>query len=414
MVKSCLLFAILNFMLAMHASAQQVFCAKIPGYTGYAIPSQEGVVFDELVGCTKWSNPDIAVQYHMQINGYGDLGIRLMLSNDGDAPATVSVRFGDITKELKVPPTGGVTKYVLVDAGLFLADYPGFYTVRVKPLTKTGEYYPGIMNVQMYATFADKISFATVPDRNASAVNLTYLTPKEHVRAMSVNASVPNRYDYQGTRVVVVGNELMRVGMANESIGKYIFFTWKNVKGYKKPEFKYSQFQRYQIDSSRIHQTRLMIPYNWSPDQQLSLSLIHHKDSCTKSESWEARVYNEKKKEWHTLGLIAVDESFSPVRDWYSAISNPEASSGYLERKALFSNPIVVLQSGIRKRINQARFGHDTKGKRERCDYGAGSDADTFWLSTGGFSFPQASYGKVYEVKASSGKKYEDRLTASF
>ncbi|MBK9024352.1 MAG: hypothetical protein IPL69_10365 [Saprospiraceae bacterium] len=140
-------------------SAQQVFVVKIPGYTGYAIPSQKGIEFDDLVGCTEWTNENITLQYNVRIEAKGDLGIRLMLSNDGNEPAFLSVKFGDRTRELKVPPTGGKAKFQMVDAGVFTADYPGFYSVWIKPISKSGLFYPGIMNVQMYAPFADKISF---------------------------------------------------------------------------------------------------------------------------------------------------------------------------------------------------------------------------------------------------------------
>ncbi len=403
MLRNFLLFLCLLFLLHFSVIGQQVFCAKIPGYTGYAIPNQKGIEFDDLLGCTQWTNDKIVVQYNMRIEAKGDLGIRLMLSNDGETPASISVKFGDKTRELKVPPSGGKAKFLMVDAGIFTADFPGFYSIWIKPISKSGVYFPGIMNVQMYAPFADKISFPTVAERNASTVNLTYMTgTTDMVEGMCVNTMVSNKYDYQGTRISAVANELFQVGLANEESGKYLYMTWKNIKGNKKPNLQYSQFKNYFIDSTNKKLSRIIVPYNWAPDQNISLSLFHKVDSCTKADTWEARVYNEKKKKWHTIAIINTGNTSTLVKDWYSAVANSDPNTGNVERKAIFSDPIVWLSSGKNKNITQARFGHDMKGKSERKDYGAGVETDVFWLSTGGFSHSQATFGKIYETKYKS------------
>ena len=398
-----------------YVSAQQVFVVKIPGYTGYAIPSQKGIEFDDLVGCTEWTNENITLQYNVRIEAKGDLGIRLMLSNDGNEPAFLSVKFGDRTRELKVPPTGGKAKFQMVDAGVFTADYPGFYSVWIKPISKSGLFYPGIMNVQMYAPFADKISFPSVAERNASTVNLTYISGQnEKINGMCVNTTVPNNYDYQGTRISAIANEVFKVGLANEESGKYLYVTWKNVKGYVKPTFQYSQFKNYSIDSSMEKMSRFIVPYNWAPDQVISLSLVHKVDSCTLAESWEARIYNEKKKKWNTIAVLSGGNTSGLVKDWYSAVANSDPNTGNVEHKEIFSNPVAWLSNGKKKKITQARFGHDMKGKVERKDYGAGVETDTFWLSTGGFSYSQATFGKIYETKSKVNSVIDERFSASF
>jgi|GEM_PF-1483515 hypothetical protein len=403
------------FLLSNTVYSQQVFCAKIPGYTGYAIPNESGIKFDEIMGCTEWSNEDITLQYNVRIESKGDMSIRLMLSNDGPTPAFLSLKFGDKVRELKVPPTGGNTKYTIVDAGVFTADYPGFYSIWIKPVSKTGTYYPGIMNVQLCTPFADKITFPTVPERNASTVNLTYLPmANEKIQSMYVSTNVPNSYDYQGTRVSAISNEVYRVGMANEVSGRYIYMSWKNIAGYSKPNFKFSQFKNFQIDSSNEKITRLIIPYNWSPDQPLSFSLIQTKDSCTQEYNWEARIYNERKKRWHTICIVNGGNTHQLVKNWYSAIINSDPNTGNVEHKALFSNPIAISSDGRKVKLSQARFGHDLKGKTERCDYGAGIENDSFWLSTGGFSFPQATYGRIYEIKSRTDSHLDDKMFASY
>lgn len=402
-------------LLSFSAHSQQVFCAKIPGYTGYAIPGQKGIQFDELMGCTEWTNPDLTLQYNVQIEAKGDMNIRLMLSNDGPSPAYLSFKLGDRTCELKVPPTGGNKKFTIVDAGVFTADYPGFYSIWIKPISKSGQYFPGIMNIQLCTPSADKIFFPTIPDRNASTVNLTYLNPvNESIQGMFVSANVPNAYDYQGTRVSAISNEMYRVGIANEENGRYIFMSWKNVKGYKKPSFKYSQFKNFQIDSSNEKISRIIIPYNWMPDQPISFSLIQTVDTCTEEHLWEARVYNDKKKKWHTICIIDGGNTHTLIKNWYSAVINSDPNTGNVEHKALFSNPVAITSGGKKYKLTQARFGHDIKGKCERKDYGAGAENDAFWLSTGGFSFPQATYGRVYEVKSKNNINLDDKILASF
>lgn len=415
MLRNFLLILCLIFIHHFSVTGQQVFCAKIPGYTGYAIPTQKGIDFDDLLGCTEWTNEKIVVQYNMRIEAKGDLGIRLMLSNDGNTPASISVKFGDKTRELNVPPTGGKAKYTMVDAGIFTADFPGFYSIWIKPLTKSGVYFPGIMNVQMYSPFADKISFPTVAERNASTVNLTYISEtKEQVQGMCVNTMVPNNYDYSGTRISAVANELFKVGIANEESGKYLYVTWKNVKGHQKPKLQYSQFKNYFIDSSNDKMSQMIIPYNWAPDQVISLALFNKVDSCTKAHTWEARVYNEKKKKWHIIAIVNTGNSSGIVKDWYSAVANSDPNTGNVEHKAIFSNPIAWVNSGKKRKITKARFGHDMKGKTERKDYGAGVETDMFWLSTGGFSHSQATFGKIYETQNKANTVIDEKFLAVF
>ena len=72
------------------------------------------------------------------------------------------------------------------------------------------------------------------------------------------------------------------------------------------------------------------------------------------------------------------------------------------------------VSNGKKKKITQARFGHDMKGKVERKDYGAGVETDTFWLSTGGFSYSQATFGKIYETKSKVNSVIDERFSASF
>ncbi len=410
-----LLILFFTFFVGIQAYSQQVLCAKIPGYTGYSIPNDKGIVFDELLGCTQWSNENITVQYNMQIEAKGELILKMMLSNDGPSPAYISVKFGDRTKEIKVPPSGGPIQYILVDAGIFTVDYPGFYSVWIKPISKTGQFYPGIMNVQLCTPFADKIAYPTIPDRNASTVNLTYLNPqKNRIAGMVINAVVPNNFDYKGTRVSAIGNEVFKVGMANETKGRYIYMSWKNVKGYDTPQFRYSQFKNYLIDSSSEKFTRLIIPYNWSPDHPVAFSLTHQLDTCTGEQFWEAQVFNDKKKKWHTIGVVNGGNTIDLVKDWNSTIANSDPNTGNVEHKALFSNQYFILADGSKFKVNKARFGHDIKGKKERKDYGAGIVNNSFWLSTGGFSFPQATYGRVYELKGKSAATSDETFLASF
>lgn len=81
-----LLILYFSFFIGISVYGQQVLCAKIPGYTGYSIPNDKGIVFDELLGCTQWTNENLTLQYNMQIEEKGDLILKLMLSNDGPSP----------------------------------------------------------------------------------------------------------------------------------------------------------------------------------------------------------------------------------------------------------------------------------------------------------------------------------------
>ena len=193
-----------------------------------------------------------------------------------------------------------------------------------------------------------------------------------------------------------------------------IYVNLKNIKGQKKSSFQYSQFKNYYIDSSNEKLSRLIVPYNWSPDKKISLSLFHKVDSCTQAHTWEARVYNEKKKYWHIIAVLSSVNSSTIVKDWYSALANSDPNSGNVERKAIFSNQIAWMATGKKRKITQARFGHDMKGKFERKDYGAGAETDAFWLTTGGFSHSQASFGKIYETKNKSISATDEKILAVF
>jgi len=394
-----LFFSLLALISQYALSAQQVYVVKLPGYTGYALPYEKGIEFDEIRGSLNWSNDEIVLEYNLRIPTKGEAGIRLMASNAGSEKATFAVRFANETKEVDIQPTGSADAYDIFDVGTFDIPYPGFYTIRIIPLKKSGDYFPSIKNIHFTATFAGDIQFLTIRDRAAARVILNYAGSDPKASTFYVETTVPSNNDYAGTEVIALGNELMEVGLGNCEKGKYLFVSWKIYNGVPVSRFVSTQFAWQGIDSSSKKITKSIIPYNWSPNKALPLSLFMEIDSCTHETYWDARVYNTQKKKWYSLTKIRVPKGSMAVKEWYSSIINTEAENGYLERKAFFSKP-GYWRGNNYSMFNKAVFGYGVKGKFERKDYGAGLENNSYWLSTGGFSYPKANYGQVFTCQS--------------
>jgi len=378
------------------AFAQQLYVAKIPGYTGYALPEEKGVQFSKTLGCTFWENEDAVIEYNIRFLEPGDVALHLMASNSGEETSVIAVRFANETKEIDIKPTGGDEKFDLFHAGSYNIPYPGFYTIRILPVKKSGQFFPGIKSIHVASSMADKIEFPTDTNRSAARVNLVYRPLPKNVSGFFVETRVPRNYDFTGTEITAIGNELMEVGQGNNKKGKYLYVKWKNISGKPCAKFIQSQFQNCKVDTATDKYTKVIIPYNWGVDNELPLTLNIRKDSCNNELCYDAKVYNSKKNQWYLLSEVRIRDGAVAVNDWFSAISNVDETTGYLERKVFFSNPVAITKNENAE-LCKATFGYGTRGKYLRTDYGAGVLQNDFWLSTGGFSHTKASYGEVLQ-----------------
>jgi hypothetical protein len=378
--------------------AQRLYVAKVPGCTGYALPSETDVRFDPVLGCTDWSNENAVIEYNIRIEDYGPVTLRLMASNGSTEASTIAVKFAGQRTEVNITPTGGDQYFDLFTVGNFDVPYPGFYTIRIFPEKKTGPYFPGIKNIQLAATFAEKIDFSLDPDRKSAQVLLNYKVPKSDINSFYVESTIPADHDYSGTEITAIGNELFEAGLGHGEEGKYIFLYWKKNPGRIQPPLEWSQFRYMDIDSTNRHYVKYVIPYQWKVNAKIPMSIIREPDTCDGGIYWRCKIFNLQKKEWYTVASFKDKSGKSQGTEWYSSLRNTDASSGNMERIAYFQKA-TYFSGGKMTPATSAIFSYDYKGKYDRSDYGAGLDNNRFWLSTGGFYIQKANYGACIENK---------------
>lgn len=400
---------VLTIFCASGSYAQRLYVAKVPGCTGYALPAETDVRFDPVLGCTDWANENAVIEYNVRIMDYGQVTLRLMASNGESESSTIAVKFAGEKTEVNITPTGGDQYFNLFTVGTFDVPYPGFYTIRIFPGKKSGRYFPGIKNIQLAATFAEKIDFSLDPDRTAARVALHYKLPETRINSFYVETTVPVDHDYTGTEIATIGNDLVEAGLGHGEEGKYVYVSWKKNPGRIQPPMEWSQFKYWEVDTTNHHYIKYKIPYQWKYDAKIPMSIVTEKDSCDGSLYWRCKIFNLRKKEWYTIASFKDISGKSRGNDWYSAIQNTDASSGNLERFAYFQTA-TFMSEGKLSSATSALFSFDYKGKYDRSDYGAGIDNNRFWLSTGGFYIQKTSYGACIENKCKELKAPDNYL----
>ena len=100
---------------------------------------------------------------------------------------------------------------------------------------------------------------------------------------------------------------------------------------------------------------------------------------------------------YYRIALAGLKKDGSYLRGLYSFNENFAGANGQLRRLAEFGNGWIRTADGSWTELTTARFTHDSHGKADRKDYGAGVVNGRFYLSNGGFVAEPVQYGDTIQ-----------------
>ncbi len=374
---------------------------KLPGFTGYALPAEEGeeeqesVLFSEKEGLHNWTNTRQKLQYFFNAGSSGLLTLSLWAKNT--QPGTV-LQVSIAHKKFVVNvPAGKVFRKIKL--GTVAGIHPGFYNIEITVLKKAGHSIAAIQSLELEGSAAAGIQFNAKPRRNAASVHLKYPVADSakvvsFYSELMVPAGADPLYTYYMADGFARGYFGMQVNSATER--RIIFSVWdagnEAVDRSRVPEEKKVQLLGKGVNvvadgfGNEGTGGHSHLVYNWKTGTAYQFLVTALPDSATQTTIYTGYFFMPELQQWKLLASFRAPEDGHYLGHLYSFVENFQGVNGQLSRKAFFGNQWIRLENGQWNAITKASFSYDATGRaKDRIDYGAGTDGDKFYLWNGGF-----------------------------
>lgn len=397
------LFALLVTLLFTHPT--QISSIQVPAYTAYSVPDPEAIQFSEQEGVTQWKDPKQSLAWFGSL-GVGELRLSLTLKLPAKETATYTLRVGRHTATRSA--TGEGENPVTVDFGAFPLSHEGYFRILLTGNTKTGETFGNIKTLTVGGGASINAHFSMVERRNAASVHLMYPVPKE--------AKVAWFYNEIRAKTTPLWSFYMACGFHRGYFGiqvnspterRIIFSVWdsgneavdrKNVKKEDLVQLL-TKGENVVADSfgnegTGGHSHKV---FAWKQDTVYRFLLSAKPEG--KTTIYTAYFRTPESDKWERIARFRAPKDGSYLKGLHSFNENFGGANGQERRLAEFRNGWIRTAEGKWLPLTEARFSHDSHGKKERKDYTAGSTAQGFFLSNGGFVAGNIVYGDTITRK---------------
>ena len=389
---------------------------KLPGFTGYALPAEESTeegesrLFSEKQGLHNWTSTKQKLQYFFYSGSSGSLSISLWAKNS--VPGTL-LQVTIANKKLVAGiPAGNAFKKIKM--GTVAGIRPGFYSIEITALKKGGRAIAAIESVELEGSAAAGIAFNAKPRRNAASVHLKYpLADSARVVSFYSELMVPAGKDPLYTYYMANGFARGYFGMqVNSPTERRIIFSVWDAGKEAVDRNRVPEEQKVQLlgkgagvaagdfgnEGTGGHSHFV---YNWKTGQTYRFLVTALPDSATRTTIYTGYFFMPEIQQWKLIAAFRAPEDGAYLGHLYSFVENFDGVNGQLPRKAFFGNQWIRQENGQWNEITKASFSYDATGRaKDRTDYGAGSEADKFYLWNGGFQPANVQYGDTVHRKA--------------
>ena len=396
--------------LSVFSSAQTTL---IPGYTAYAVPSEEYSenMFSEKNGLQNWTNAKQTITYYFHISKSGTLAISLNAKNYGPGNL-VNLSIASKSFRVYIP---GSKSYKKIKVGSVIIKDTGFYTIQLKCIEKRTEaIIADIQSIELSGTAAEGIHTNTKPRRNAASVHLRYPLA-DTIKALSFynEITIPEGAD-------VVHSYYMACGFARGYFGiqvnspterRVIFSVWdagkeavdrnkvadsNKVQLIAKGENVFADGFGNEGTGGHSH-----FVYNWKAGTTYKMLVTALIDSANNATIYTGYFYMPELEKWKLIASFKAPYDGKSLRNLYSFNENFVGLNGQLERKAMFGNQWIQNDNGRWIELTKSTFSYDATGKAgDRIDYGGGETNGQFYLWNGGFKKANAKFGDEFNRPA--------------
>ncbi|HWB25308.1 MAG TPA: DUF3472 domain-containing protein [Chitinophagaceae bacterium] len=392
--------------------------AGIPGYTGYALPSEgdnDEAMFNDSAGLRNWTNPHQEISYYFKTNESGKLSIALLAKNNMGSAAINVLAAGQIftvtipkSKTFKEIPVGEIS----------VIKETGYYQIALRCVKKTSKNIADIQAVQLTGSIINKVHFNAKVRRNAASVHLMYPLP-DSIKAVAFynEVTVPKGTDIPYSYFMACGfaRGYFGIQVNSKTERRVIFSVWdagneavdrnkvadtNRVKLVAKGDGVYAADFGNEGTGGHSH-----LLYNWRADSTYKFLVTALPDSATHTTTYSGYFYATELKAWKFIASFRAPKDGESLHHLYSFLEDFVGSNGEQYRKAFYNNAWVQDEDGQWTELPQATFSCDVTGRAgDRTDFGGGVENNKFYLWNGGFKPPNAKYGDKL-AKAATGQK---------
>ncbi len=393
-------------------SAQTII---IPGYTGYAVPSEELTdnIFSAENGLQNWKNTHQIISYYFHVKKTGMLTIKLNAKNY-DLGNLVNLSIALKSFRVYIPTSKSFKK---IKVGSVNIKDTGFYTIQLSCAKKgTKIAIAAIQSLELSGNAAEGIHTNKKTRRNAASVHLRYpLADTTKALSFYNEITIPEGAD-------IVHSYYMACGFARGYFGiqvnsaterRVIFSVWdagkeavdrnkvadsNKVQLIAKGENVYAAGFGNEGTGGHSH-----FVYNWKAETTYKMLVTALIDSANNSTIYTGYFFMPELQKWKLIASFKAPFDGKSLRNLYSFNENFDGVNGQLERKAMFGNQWIQNDNGRWIELTKSTFSYDATGKAgDRIDYGGGVTDAQFYLWNGGFKEPNAKFGDEFNRPATA------------
>ena len=381
----------------------------IPGYTGYAWPSEPGGDQDESScfrapgGLRNWSDTTRHIHYYFYVRHPGELTISLLLKSTRDGNS-LRLKLAGSSFRVAVPGSAGFRK---VRAAWVRISRPGFYDLDLSSLHKAVSPIADIQSVLLDGPAARDGQFNSQPRRNAASVHLMYpLGDSIKATGFYTEVTVPEGSDHLYSYFMACGFARGYLGMQvnSDTERRIIFSVWDaGEQTDDRSKVRSENLVRLLAKGDSVITSGFgnegtgghsHFIYQWKAGTTYRFYLSASPDSASASTLYTAYFFIPESRKWKLIASFLAPGDGKYLSHLYSFLEDFSGVNGQLYRKAFYGNQWIRTEEGSWKPLTQATFSCDATGRsHDRIDFGGGHFGATFYLWNGGFADTSIPYG---------------------
>lgn len=364
-------------------------------------------------GITGWKEDAEIIKAWFRAERTGRIDLAMRAKNAGTSE--IEVTFRQKSKKIRL----NSVDFDTVDIGSYFVDKPGYQCIELKGISKTGETFADVTDFFVRSdTTTGKIVF--VKDdfyfgRRGSSVHLRYDIPSTagDVEWFYNEITVPEGNDVIGSYFMANGfaDGYFGIQVNSETERRILFSVWSPYKTDNPQnipdEFKIQLLKKgpdvitkeFGNEGSGGQSYR---KFFWKAGNTYRF-LLRGTPAGNNSTDYTAWFYAPEIGNWELIASFRRPKTNHYLRNLYSFLENFIPETGYISRKANYSNQWACNTKGQWFELTGAKFTADaTARKNARLDYAGGLESGIFYLRNCGFFDDTTPVNQVF-VRPSTG-----------
>jgi hypothetical protein len=310
----------------------------------------------------------------------------------------ITIESGGIARRIKIKNT----EYDTLMAGEFSVKRPGYQTIKLQSIKKSGTSFAGVSDILIGGPAADGKVYFIKDDfyfgRRGPSVHLRYKIPEKasDIVWFYNEITVPAGNDVEGSYFMADGfaDGYFGIQVNSPEERRILFSVWSPYKsdnpGEIPDEYKIILLKKgedvitgeFGNEGSGGQSFR---KFMWKADQTYRF-LLKGEPSVNNSTDYTAYFYAPETGKWELIASFRRPKTNNYLKNLYSFLENFIPETGNITRKGYYSNQWICDKDGSWFELSAAKFTADATARKEsRLDYAGGVENGSFFLKNCGF-----------------------------